>query len=342
MSRITEVLLLEGGEQIHNALYVSVVHIVDELCAVVLDDGRTGGNNELVLGVVSLDNVLAVAGLLELSCHVEERIPGPLVVLEQCAGVLQTCALEDALAVVKQGIKGYLVDSAVVSAVEAELVEYVAGAVPLGAFQVQNGVNGLVSALDNAVGEVAYLEREQVGGVAGLDSCSQLVVTLAVSHVDVLKDSALAGRIFTGRRNTVSLLEQLCSRGGLVDIPPCHPLDALVDLQVGVIEACCRTLNCFLNSGVGVVGGGYQRSGNCRVCVCIGSSCIACAGVAAGSRCLLIACGECENHGGSKNSGCCALKLVHGLTSIKLVNNKAGTKYFCHILLYSKVCDISI
>ena len=230
MSRITEVLLLEGGEQIHCTLYVSVVHVVCDNAVYVGNDRSTGGYNELVLRVVTVDGVLVVAGLLELSCHLEECVPCPLVVLEQGSRILETSALNYALSVVEQGVEGDLIDSAVVSAVELELIHNISGTVPLGGAEIDDLVNRLISALQNAVREVADLEREQVGGVAGLDSCSQLVVTLAVSYVDVLKDSALAGRIFTGSGNAVCLLEQLCSRGGLVDIPPCHPLDALVDL----------------------------------------------------------------------------------------------------------------
>ena len=108
-------------------------------------------------------------------------------------GFLETSALNYALSVVEQGVEGDLIDSAVVSAVELELIHNISGTVPLGGAEIDDLVNRLISALQNAVREVADLEWEQVGGVAGLDSCSQLVVTLAVSHVDVLKDSALAG-----------------------------------------------------------------------------------------------------------------------------------------------------
>ena len=312
MSRITEVLLLEGGEQIHCTLYVSVVHVVCDNAVYVGYNRSTGGYNELVLRVVTVDGVLVVAGLLELSCHLEECVPCPLVVLEQGSRILETSALNYALSIVEQGVEGNLIDSAVVSAVEAELVEYVAGAVPLGAFQVQNGVNGLVSALDNAVGEVAYLEREQVGGVAGLDSCSQLVVAFAVGYVDVLEDPALAGGVVAGSRNAVDALEHFGCRGGLVDIPPRHPLDALVDLQVGVVEACGSLLSGVDNGGVCVVGGGYERGGDNGVCVGVGSR-VACSGAAYCSSGLLVAGGQRQDHTCCEDAGCGFLKVYHSV-----------------------------
>lgn len=162
--------------------------------------------------------------------------------------------------IVHNVVNGNVPERTVVSAVKLVLIHHFLCGLPLRAVKINDLVDRLISSSQNAVGVILCVNGEQVGRVTGCDSGTELIVTLCVHDLRILKNPAFTFGIVALCGNAVCILEQNSTGRGLVDIIMTRPFYALCYFKIGVLQTVCDLCDSVINALI------FCESSSCRGC----------------------------------------------------------------------------
>ena len=198
--------------------------------------------DKVIFGVIAVKYILAVFGVGELSCHFHECFPCPLALFIKLPRVVKTCFFYNALSVPEVACRSKAHDRAVILSAPVELVDSVLIVSPVICCKVDYTIERLEKVLVYAVGVVAYFKGEAVGRIIRLyQLCKTCVFVCICCNLYIYKYVCIVNRLIALRlvcRCAVELLEYLYCGRCFLNVPPGHPLDLCVNLDVLIVLSC--------------------------------------------------------------------------------------------------------